>query len=76
MLRRNCLVKHIIEGKRKRFEVTGRRGKRRKRLLDDLKETREYWNLEEGALDITLENLLWKGLWTCSKTDYGVVLKK
>jgi hypothetical protein len=42
MLRRNCLLKHDIEGKREgRIEVTGRRGKRLKQLLDDLKEKKE-----------------------------------
>jgi hypothetical protein len=34
--------------------MTGRRGRRRKLLLDDLKETREYWKLKEEALDRTL----------------------
>jgi hypothetical protein len=38
ILRRNCLLKHVteeeIEG---RIEVTGRRGRRRKQLLDDFK---------------------------------------
>ena len=38
ILRRNCLLKHVIEGKMEgRIEVTGRRGRRRKQLLDDLK---------------------------------------
>ena len=41
----------MIEG---RIEVTGRRGRRRKRLLDDLKETRGYSKLKEEALDGTL----------------------
>ena len=37
--------KHVIEGKIEgRIEVTGRRGRRRKQLPDDLKETRGYWN--------------------------------
>jgi hypothetical protein len=40
ILRRNCLLKHVIEGK---IEVTGRRIRRRKQLLDDLKEQRGYW---------------------------------
>jgi hypothetical protein len=36
-LRRNYLLKRIIEGKIKgRIEVTGKLGKRRKQLLDDL----------------------------------------
>jgi hypothetical protein len=39
ILRRNCLLKHVIEGKLEgRIEMTGRRGRRRKQLLDDLKE--------------------------------------
>jgi len=31
--------------------VTGRRGRRRRKLLDDLKETRGYSHLKEEALD-------------------------
>jgi hypothetical protein len=39
ILRRNCLLKQVIEGKMKaEMEVTRRRGRRRKKLLDDLKE--------------------------------------
>jgi hypothetical protein len=30
------------------------RGRRRKQLLDDLKEKRRYWKLKEEALDRTL----------------------
>jgi len=38
ILRRNCFIRHTTEGKMKgRPEVTGRRGKRRKQLLDDFK---------------------------------------
>jgi len=37
ILRRNCLLQRVIEGKMKRvIEVTGRRGGRRRKLLDDL----------------------------------------
>ena len=39
------------EGK---IEVTGRRGRRRKQQLDNLKETRGYWKLKEEALGSTL----------------------
>jgi hypothetical protein len=54
-LRRNCLLKHVIEGKLEgRLEMTGRRGRRRKKLLDDLKERRRYWNFKEEALGRTL----------------------
>jgi hypothetical protein len=34
--------------------MTGRRGRRRKQLLDDLKEKRRCWKLKEEALDLTL----------------------
>jgi len=38
ILRRNCLLKHVIEGKIKgEIEVTRRRGRRRKKLLDTLR---------------------------------------
>ena len=52
ILRRNFLLHRAIEGKIKSGrEVTGRRGKRRKKLLDDLKERRGYSHLKEEALD-------------------------
>jgi len=34
--------------------VTGRRGRRRRKLLDDLKERRGYSHLKEEALDRTM----------------------
>jgi len=47
LLRRNCLLKYVIEGKIERtIEVTGRRGKRRKDLVDDLEGKRVCWKLE------------------------------
>jgi hypothetical protein len=53
-LRRNCLLQRVIEGKIKGgIEVTGRRGKRRRKLLDDLKKRRGYSYLKEEALDRT-----------------------
>jgi hypothetical protein len=49
-LRRNCLLKHVLEGKIEgRIEVMGRLGRRREQLLDDLKGKRGY--LKEEALD-------------------------
>jgi len=53
ILRRNCLLQRVIEGKikRGRIEVTRRRGRRCKKLLDDLKERRGYSHLKEEALD-------------------------
>jgi hypothetical protein len=47
ILRWNCLLKHMIEGKIEgRIEVTGRRERRCKQLLDDLREKRGYWKLK------------------------------
>jgi len=41
ILGRNCRLKHIIEGEiERRIELKGRRGRRRRQLLDDLVETR------------------------------------
>jgi hypothetical protein len=69
-LRRNCLLKHVIEGKiQGRIEVTGRRGRRRKQLLNDLKDKREYWKLKEEALDRTL----WR---TRFGRSYGPVVRQ
>jgi hypothetical protein len=43
ILGRTCLIKHIVEGKIEgRIEVTGRRGRRRRQLLVELKEGRGY----------------------------------
>jgi len=55
ILRRNCLLRHVIEGKIKgRTEVRGRRRRRRNHLLEDFKETRKYLKMKEEALDRTL----------------------
>ena len=55
VLLRKCLLKHNSEGQiEERIEVTGRRGRRRKQLLDDLKEKRGYCKLKEEALDRTV----------------------
>jgi len=55
ILCRNCLLQQVIEGKIKEgIEVTGRRGRRRRKLLDDLKERRGYSHLQEDALDCTV----------------------
>jgi hypothetical protein len=70
ILRRNCLLKHVIEGKVEgSIEMTGRRGGRRKQLLDDLKEKRRYWKLKEEALDRTQ----WR---TRFGRGYGPVVRK
>jgi hypothetical protein len=55
ILRRNCLLQQIIEVKIKRgIEVKGRRGRKRRKLLDDLRERRGYLHLKEEALDRTV----------------------
>jgi hypothetical protein len=52
ILRRNCFLKQVIGGKTKgRIEVTRRRGRRHKQLLDDLGDRRGYSHLKEEALD-------------------------
>jgi len=59
ILRRNCLLKHVIEG-----TIEGRTegmGRRRKQLQDDLKEMTAYCKLEEEALDRSLwRTCFWK----------------
>jgi len=55
ILCRNCLLQQVIEGKIKGgIEVAGRRGRRRRKLLVDLKEKRGYSHLKEEALDRTM----------------------
>ena len=55
ILHRNCLLKQVIEVKIKgQIEVTRRRGRRHKKLLDDLKDRRGYCQLKEEALDRTM----------------------
>ena len=55
ILRRNCLLKQVIEGKIKgEMEVTRRRGRRCRKLLDDLKDRRGYSHLKKEALDRTV----------------------
>jgi hypothetical protein len=54
-LHSNCLLRQVIEGKIKGgIEVTGRRGRMCRTLLDDLKVGRGYSHLKEEALDRTM----------------------
>jgi hypothetical protein len=70
ILRRNCLLKHVIEGKLEgRIEITGIRGRRRKQVLDDLKEKRRYRKLKEEALD----RIVWR---TSFGRGYGPVVRQ
>jgi len=55
ILHRNCLPQRVIEGKiQGGIEVTGRRERKRRKLLDDLKERRGYCHLKEEALNRTV----------------------
>ena len=55
ILRRKCLLQQVIEGKIKgQIEVTRRRGRRREKLQDDLKDRRGYCQLKKEALDRTV----------------------
>ena len=48
ILRTNCILKHVIEGKIEgRIEVTVRRGRRCKQLIYVLEEKIEHWKLQE-----------------------------
>ena len=55
ILRRNCLLQQVIEEKIKvQIEVIRRRGRRHKKLVDDLKDRRGYCQLKEETLDLTM----------------------
>jgi hypothetical protein len=55
ILRRNCILQRVIEGKiQGRIEVTGGQGRRRRKLLGNLEERRGYSHLKEEALDRTM----------------------
>ena len=45
-----------------------KRGRRRKQLLDDVKEKRRYWNLTGSTKSYSVENSIWKRQWSCRKT--------
>jgi hypothetical protein len=69
ILHTKCLLQRVIEGKIKGGrEVTGRRGRRCGKLLDDLKESRGYSHLMEEALDRTI----WKARFG---RDFGPVVR-
>jgi hypothetical protein len=55
ILRRYCLLQRVTKGKIKGgIEVTEIRGRRRKKLLDELKKKRGYSHLKEAAPDRTM----------------------
>jgi hypothetical protein len=70
ILRRNCLLQRVTEEKIQGvIEVTERRGRRRRKLLDDLKERRGYSHLKEEALDCTI----WRARFG---RDFGPVVRQ
>jgi hypothetical protein len=55
IFRGNCLLRQVIKGKIKGgIEVTGRRRRRGRKLLDGLKERRGYSHLQDEALDFAM----------------------
>jgi hypothetical protein len=59
ILRSNCLLIEVIDGKRQgQIEVTRRRGRIHKKLLDDLGDRRGYSHLKKEALDLSSDRLL------------------
>jgi hypothetical protein len=74
ILRRDCLLKHAIEGKIEwKLEVALKRGRWCKQLLDYVKETRGSWKLKRGSTrSHSVENSVWKTLWSCHKAEYGM----
>jgi hypothetical protein len=64
ILRIHCLLQQVVEGKIKGgIEVKARRGRRHRKLLDDLKERQGYSHLKKEALDRQIvDSSLWKRL--------------
>jgi len=55
ILRRNCLLQQVIEGKiQGGIEVTGRRGRRSRKLQNDREKLRGYSQLKKEALNRTM----------------------
>jgi hypothetical protein len=70
ILHRNCLLQRVIVGKINGWiEVIGRRGRRCRNLLDDIKERRRYFHLKEEALDRTM----WRARFG---RDFGPVIRQ
>jgi hypothetical protein len=70
VLRRNCLLRQFIEGKIKGgIEVTRRRGRKCRKLLDGLKERRRYSYLNGEVLNRTM--------WTTRfGRDFGPIVRQ
>jgi hypothetical protein len=66
ILRRNCLLQQVIKGKiKEEIAVTGRRGRIRRKLLDDPKERRGHSFEGGNSRSHCVKRWLWKRLWTC-----------
>lgn len=71
ILRKNLLLKEVVEG---RIEVMGRRIRRRKQMMYDLKEIRIHWKLEKEALDRSLcRSRFGGGHGPVVRQDYGMM---
>jgi hypothetical protein len=68
VLCRNCLLRHVTEGNIEgRIDVTERRGRRQKKLMNDLEKTRRMPSIErESTRSPSVENSLWRRLGTCN----------
>jgi hypothetical protein len=65
-----CLLKYVIEGKTEgRLDVKRRQGRRRKQLLENLKEETGYWKSKENPPDCTV----WR---TRFGRGYGLVARQ
>ena len=66
ILRRNCVLKYVIEGKTEgRIEVTGRRGS------NQLLGNKKVMETERGSTKLLfMENWLWKRLLTCPEESW------
>ena len=70
ILRRNCFLKHVIDGKIEgKIEVMERRRRRRKQQVNYFTEKRGYWKLKKKALDRIL-------LRTCCVRGHGPVVRQ
>jgi len=69
ILCRNGLLRHFIEGNKRKDLKGGKTGKKSEHILDDCKETRSYWKLKEKAVD----RPAWK---TRNERCYGPVARQ
>jgi hypothetical protein len=72
-LRRNCRPKGVIGGNIEgRAEVTEKRGRRCKRLLNDIKETQDAGNSTGSTRSPSVKGSPWKRLRICREGDFAV----